>query len=152
MALNRQIVTEYNSLLTKITRNDRALFEDIAKFSQLHLYQGDLLVDLMIKRLTSTPSNNRINYYYAIDVVIKHNKGDYSKHYGKKLCAVFARDLKEFSEISKKLKKDFLILFLTWESCISLNYLNKMLKDYLYLTNDVFPVPFSTLSHTFCRI
>jgi hypothetical protein len=64
------------------------LFEDIAKFSQKHVHQVEFLVDVMIKRLTATPVDNRINFYYSIDSIIKHNKGEYCKHYGKKLCNV----------------------------------------------------------------
>jgi hypothetical protein len=95
----------------------------------------------MIKRSQATTVENRINYYYAIDSVVKMNKGEYTQIYGKKLCQVVPEDLKEFASKNSELKKSFLILFLTWESCMSLTYLNKMLKDYLCLTNDVFLVP-----------
>lgn len=129
---------EYAALLDHVTKNDRALFEDIARFSQKHSQYAELLVDLMIKRSQATTVENRINYYYAIDSVVKMNKGEFTKLYGKRLCQVVPEDLKQFGQKGPELKKSFLILFLTWESCISLSYLNKMLRDYLCLTNDVF--------------
>ena len=139
MSRLRQVQVELTTLLSKITQNDRKVFETIAIFCEENIYYSEQITAITMSRLGMTDPSQKINFYYAIDSIIKNVRGEYVQLFEHKLTQHFPRDMHTVGLRSTTLKKKYLILFLSWEACLNIATLRKMLEIYYKISHDVSP-------------
>lgn len=137
MSRLRQVLDEYTVILNTIKQNDIKIFQKISKFCEENIFYAEQIVAVTMAKLSMTHPNKKINLYYAIDFVLKTVGEDYKSLFEKKLLDHFPRDMTQIALTGKGKKKEFLFLFLSWETCLSLKYLKAILKSYYEQTQDV---------------
>lgn len=137
MSRLRQVLDQYSVLLDSIKQNDIKVFQKISQFCEDNIFYADQIAAVTMAKLSLTPPEKKIYLYYAIDFVLKTVGDNYKKLFEKKLQDHFPKDMTQIARTGKGKQKEFLFLFLSWETCLNLKYLRSILKTYYELTQDV---------------
>jgi len=131
----KEVEAGFGNLLKIVADGANAeTFEIIANFSEKYSRLSNELSKLVVERITvNSECQRKLNLYYAVDAIVKSNPSAYANVFAKRLEKQFPRDLAKIKD--RRLQKDFLILFLSWEAIFPLDSLKKMLELYFYEKN-----------------
>lgn len=133
MSRLQEIEFSFKNLLRLIVQNDKKIFQEIANFAHSYVFLAEKIANMTMAKLATTDARARINLYYAIDSIVKNVGGKYIGIFESRLLRHFPDDFASAKNMPK-VKKEYLILFLSWEAIFSKDVLKKMLSIYFVRT------------------